>query len=121
MSWREKRYYILEMRYRSNGFLMDEVEYYRSEKKAKRVCEKLNKEREELCEVIMVNKPFVGKGCVSFSPEDVYYTVSDLRRPMAPEWTRKRKFSTTFRKGLDNQTRKGRKGIESTEYFFKEN
>lgn len=35
MNWREKRYYILEMRYRKNGFLMDEVEYYRSEDKAK--------------------------------------------------------------------------------------
>lgn len=85
MSWREKRYYIVEMRYRENGFLMDEVEYYRSEQKAKRVCWELNRELKTTEEVIMFNKPFVGKGSHRFEPQQVYYAVSGLRRPMMPE------------------------------------
>lgn len=87
MNWREKRYFILEMRYKQNGFLMDEVEYYRSEKRAQQKCMELNKELETLEEILMINKPFVGKGCNRFESQEVYYVVSSLRRPMAPERT----------------------------------
>ena len=85
MNWTEKKYYILEMRYRKNGFLMDEVEYYRSEDKARRKCDELSAELEDTEDVVMINKPFVGKGCHRFGSQEVYYTVSGLRRPMAPE------------------------------------
>lgn len=96
MNWREQRYYILEMRYKPNGFLMDEVEYYRSEAKAHQKCDELNLELKTCEDVIMINKPFVGKGCVRFPVEDVYYAVSDLRRPMAPE----KKLLRKKRKGI---------------------
>ena len=96
MNWREKRYYILEMRYRKNGFLMDEVEYYRSEDKARQKCEELSAELATMEDVLMINKPFVGKGCHRFESQEVYYTLSEPRRPMAPE----RKQNKNDTKGL---------------------
>ena len=58
---KNKKYYILEVRYKPNHFLLDEMEYYSSQKKAQRVCDRLNNELETAEEIIMINKPFVGK------------------------------------------------------------
>lgn len=33
----------------------------------------------------MMNKPFVGKGCISFAAQDIHYTVSGLRELMVSE------------------------------------
>ena len=82
---KKKRYYIIEMRYKPNNFLLDEVEYYRSEKKAQRKCERLNDEIKKYEEVLMMNKPFVGKGCISFAAQDIQYMVSGLRELMISE------------------------------------
>ena len=85
---REKRYYFLEMRYKKNGFLMDKVAYYRSQKRALRKCAEMNAELEELGEnsrLVLIDKPFVGKGCHSFGTTEVYYSVSDLRKQMSPK------------------------------------
>lgn len=85
---KKKKYYIIEMRYKPNDFLLDEVEYFRSEKKAQRKCDRLNDEVKKYTEVLMMNKPFVGKGCISFAAQDIYYTVSDLRELIISEWRR---------------------------------
>ena len=85
---REKKYYFLEMRYKKNEFLMVEMEHYRSQKRALRKCEELNAELEELGEnsrFVLIDEPFVGKGCYSFGTTEIYYTVSDLRKQMSPQ------------------------------------
>ena len=91
---KNRLYYVLEMRYKKNGFLMDELAYYRSQKRAMRRCAELNAELEELNgngRFVMIDRPFIGKGCVNFGSSEVYYEVSDLRKRMLPE---KRKYKS---------------------------
>ena len=87
---KKKKYYIVEMRYKPNNFLLDEVEYFRSEKKAQRRCERLNNKVKKYAVIVMEDKPFVGKGYINFPAQDIHYTVSGLRELMISARNRKR-------------------------------